>query len=319
MGATPRIGCIGELLVEFVCSGRNGHHLRPGTYGGPFPSGAPAIFIDQAARTGGTCIFVGAVGGDAFGKVILDRLIEDGVDARLIGIVKGVPTGSAFVSYNSDGSRDFVFNIVCSAAAQFDGSDATIATLGEFGLDVMHVSGSALGDPVMCDKVLRVCKALHAGGVKISFDPNLRKELIGNRAYFGAVQDMMDICSIFLPSEDDAAVLFPNEGLADFAPRLFAKGIDHVILKKGEHGAEGMSRSGDRVSLKAHKVEVLDPTGAGDCFCATFVTLIASGGYTLRQAMERANAAGALAVSKVGPMEGNSHLTVVEAFLAARS
>jgi sugar/nucleoside kinase (ribokinase family) len=82
-----------------------------------------------------------------------------------------VPTGTAFVSYNDDGSRDFVFNILLFAAAQFDDSDETIAAIEAFGLDVMHVSGSALGDAGMAGKVLRVVKALHKAGVAISFDP----------------------------------------------------------------------------------------------------------------------------------------------------
>ncbi len=316
MAGIPRIGCIGDLLVEFVCAHKNGRHRKIDTYTGPFPSGAPGIFIDQAARSGAACIFVGAVGDDSFGQVVLDRLIADGVDTRLIETVKGVPTGSAFVSYNDDGSRDFVYNIALSAAARFDGGDAVIAALTSFGIDVMHVSGSALSNPDMCAKVLRVCNTLHDEGMAISFDPNLRKELMGNPSYFDAVANIMAICTIFLPSEDDAAALFPGESFANFAPKLLARGMDFVVLKKGERGCEAKSRQGEHVSLKAHDVEVLDPTGAGDCFCATFVTLITGGRYSLRQAMERANAAGALAVGRVGPMEGNSRLAAIEALLA---
>jgi sugar/nucleoside kinase (ribokinase family) len=318
MSGGARIGCIGDLLVEFVCADRNGRHRRPGVYTGPFPSGAAGIFIDQAARVGAASIFVGAVGDDAFGQVVLDRLVGDGVDVRLIKVVTGVPTGTAFVSYNDDGSRDFVYNIALSAAARFGGDDATIAALTAFGLDVMHVSGSALGDANMCAKILRVCRALHAGGVRISFDPNVRKELIGDPAYFEAVREVMTICAIFLPSEDDAATLFPREDLATFTPRLFATGVDHVVLKKGERGVEGMSANGERVTLAGHQVEVLDPTGAGDCFCATFVALIATGAYGFEAALECANTAGALAVTKIGPMEGASHLATIEAFLEAR-
>ena len=85
--------------------------------------------IDQAAQVGGRCIFVGAVGDDAFGEVVLERLVQHGVEPKLIRVVKGVPTGTAFVSYNDDGSRDFVYNIILSAAAQFGGDDATIAEL----------------------------------------------------------------------------------------------------------------------------------------------------------------------------------------------
>lgn len=319
MERVARIGCIGDLLVEFVCASKNGRHSKVDTYTGPFPSGAAGIFIDQAARCGGACIFAGAVGDDAFGQVILDRLVEDGVDTRLIKTVKGVPTGSAFVSYNDDGSRDFVYNIVLSAAARFDGDDKAAKAIADFGVDVMHVSGSALSNPEMSAKVLHVCSALHASGVTISFDPNVRKELMGNPSYFDAIAAMLAISSIFLPSEDDAAALFPGKSLAEFAPTLFEKGMTHVVLKKGGNGSEVMSSSGEDVSLAAHHVDVLDPTGAGDCFCATFVTLLTAGQHTLAQVMARANAAGALAVTRIGPMEGNSHLGTIEAFLARQA
>ena len=137
----------------------------------------------------------------------------------------------------------------------------------------MHVSGSALGDGGMAAKVLRVCKALHDKGVAITFDPNVRKELIGNPAYFGAVKEIIGMASIFLPSDEDALTLFPGRALEDYAAELFANGARAVVLKKGDKGCEGVTREGERASFAAHKVTVLDPTGAGDCFCATFVTL----------------------------------------------
>ncbi len=69
------IGSIGELLVEFICTEKDGRNLRAGAYMGPYPSGAPGIFIDQAARIAksfdGRAAFAGAVGDDAFGRVIL--------------------------------------------------------------------------------------------------------------------------------------------------------------------------------------------------------------------------------------------------------
>jgi sugar/nucleoside kinase (ribokinase family) len=316
--ARPRIGCIGDLLVEIMATGKNGRHLRVETYKGPFPSGSSGIFIDQAARAGGDCIFVGGVGDDAFGQVILNRLKQDGVDTSLIKTVKGVPTGTAFVSYNDDGSRDFVFNITHSAAALFDGGDATIDALKAFKLDYMHVSGASLSNADMCASILRVCRALHADGVKISFDPNVRKELMGNASYFSAVNEIMNLCSIFLPSEDDAATLFPQQPFTQFAPPLLASHMDYAVLKKGAHGCEAMDKSVQHLKLPAHKVEAVDPTGAGDCFCATFVTLIAAKQLGFSDVLARANAAGALAVTQLGPMEGNSFLPDIEKFLATQ-
>jgi sugar/nucleoside kinase (ribokinase family) len=314
-----RIGCIGELLVEFTCTSRNGHNRRAATYAGPYPSGAAGIFIDQAAQVGGRCVFVGAVGDDAFGEIELDRLFEHGVDLTHIKVVKGAPTGTAFVSYNDDGTRDFLFNIVHSAAAQFDASDATIAALVDFGLDALHVSGSALSDAGMARKVMRVARALHNSGGAISSDPNVRKELIGDPSYFGAVNELMDIAAIFLPSEEDAQALFPGRRLAEFAREMFAKGTRAVVLKKGDKGSEGLTRDAEQASFGPHKVPVPDPTGAGDCFCATFVTLWAKGAFGFSDALARANAAGALAVTKVGPMEGNSNLGTIEEMLGGGS
>jgi len=71
---------------------------------GPFPSGAPAIFIDTVARLGHKGGIIGAVGNDDFGSCILKRLAEDGVDCRYINKLPGT-TATAFVTYFKNGSR----------------------------------------------------------------------------------------------------------------------------------------------------------------------------------------------------------------------
>lgn len=310
------IGSLGELLVEFVATEKNGRHQCVGAYTGPFPSGAPGIFIDQAARLGASTIFAGAVGDDAFGAVIRDRLESAGVSPALLRTVAGVPTGSAFVSYNDDGSRDFVFNIAHSAASHFPTGNEAVAGLREFGTRVFHISGSTLGNAVMAEAALDICRALHDEGVRISFDPNIRKELLGEPRYGEVVGQLTQLASYFLPSVEDAAVLFPGEAFESYAERLLAAGADYVVLKRGEEGCMGMALNGVSASLPAHAVSVVDPTGAGDCFCATFVALIAAGRHDFRAALEYANAAGALAVGRLGPMEGNSSPAEIEAFLA---
>ena len=85
---------------------------------GPFPSGAPAIFIDQVAKLGQPCGIVSCVGNDDFGLVNLDRLSADGVDVNAVEVRDGYATGSAFVRYRDDGARDFVYNIKNSACGQ---------------------------------------------------------------------------------------------------------------------------------------------------------------------------------------------------------
>ncbi len=313
------IGSLGELLVEFVCTEKDGGNARASTYVGPYASGAPGIFIDQAARVGARAIFAGAVGDDAFGQVLRDRFADVGISDALIRTVAGVPTGSAFVSYNDDGSRDFVFNIAHSAASHFPSGSTAIEALLRFGLAAFHISGSTLGDSAMAASALAICRTLHGRGVAISFDPNIRKELLADPAYMHTVRALLAMSTFVMPSVEDAAVLFAGETFEAFAGRLVAKGARFVVLKRGDKGCIGRDAAGRVAAFDAHDVDVVDPTGAGDCFCATFVALTTSGAFPFRDALERANAAGALAVGKVGPMEGNSSLAEIERFLESRA
>ena len=302
------IASIGELLVEFVCVDKDSHHLTPVAYVGPFPSGAPGIFIDQVARIAGAAMFAGAVGDDAFGRVLLDRLRRAGVRDDLIRVIPGVPTGTAHVAYNSDGSREFVFNIAGSAAGHLpDAADAMIRA----GVTCLHISGSTLGDPGMRATALALCLALHGQGVTISIDPNIRTELMRDAGYLQVVRTIMQMATYVLPSDVDAEALWPGQDFAQWAQGL--TGPKAVVLKRGNKGCMAFA---DRViALPAHSVPVIDPTGAGDCFCATFVALM-QGGHDLTFALTHANAAGALAVSRLGPMEGNSDLPTIQTFLA---
>ena len=307
------IGSIGELLVEFICTEKNSHNLSPAPYIGPVPSGAPGIFIDQAAKIAGQAIFAGAVGDDAFGRVLLDRLRASGVSDALICVVPGVPSGTAHVGYNTDGSRDFVFNIAHSAAGNLPRGEGFAAKFLLAGTRILLISGSTLGDPGMRAVASDLCERLNAAGVAISIDPNIRPELMRDAGYLEVVRRMVAMAEYVLPSDADAELLWPGVDFADWAGPLIRNGAQAVVLKRGDQGCIGMDVS-QTLTLPAHKMAVVDPTGAGDCFCATFVALMQAG-HDLTFALTRANAAGALAVGSLGPMEGNATLAEINAFL----
>ena len=110
---------MGELLVE-IMRPRAGMTLgEQGTFLGPFPSGAPGIFIDTVARLGHSAAIVSGVGDDDFGRCILDRLQADGVNTDLVQVIPGRSTAVAFVTYFEDGSRKFIFH--------WDGTPAVMA------------------------------------------------------------------------------------------------------------------------------------------------------------------------------------------------
>src|SRR5690606_29925161 len=101
---------VGEILVEVMATEVGQKFNETGLFNGPYPSGAPAIFIDQAAKCGSSTSIVSAVGNDGFGKINLERLQADGVDTSQIKVLNNQSTGVAFVTYKENGDRDFIYH-----------------------------------------------------------------------------------------------------------------------------------------------------------------------------------------------------------------
>ena len=119
-----KIVTLGEVLVEIMATKRGQGFRTPGYFLGPYPSGAPAIFIDQVAHLNYPCGIISCVGDDDFGHLNIDRLKRDGVDVSAIKVISDSTTGSAFVTYKVNGERDFIFNISqqCLCSYISDGS-----------------------------------------------------------------------------------------------------------------------------------------------------------------------------------------------------
>ena len=306
-----QIVTIGEILVEIMATRVGQSFLEPGLFAGPYPSGAPAIFADQAARVGARTAMISCVGPDDFGTLNLNRLAASGVEVAAIRRVPGTTTGSAFVTYRPDGSRDFIFNIANSAAAALDASQLEPATFR--GCRYFHVMGSSLFSARIAAAVRRGLALARGEGAQISFDPNIRKELLGLPDVTATITDVLAVTDVLLPSEADLEHLCPGQDEAQALASLLDAGRSMILLKKGALGSVYQDRQ-QRIATPAFPAEEVDPTGAGDCFGGTFLACLALG-VPIERALRLANAAGALAVGKKGPMEGNSTMAELEAFL----
>lgn len=291
---------IGEILVEIMASTRGQGFLSPLPLTGPYASGAPAIFIDQCAKIGGRAAMIGAVGADDFGTMVRERLARDGVDILAVAVLPDYPTGTAFVRYREDGSRDFVFNIARSAAGQIRLTPAAEAVIGTAGH--LHVMGSALGIPYLEAPLTAALQALAARGGSLSLDPNLRKELMGP-ATLSWLEKLLPRTDILLPSGDELLLVGGARTEAEALATLFQRGIAEIVLKRGDRGATAFLASGERIEAPAFVVAERDPTGAGDCFGGAYVALRRQG-ESVATALRFASAAGARNVTLEGPMEG---------------
>ncbi len=306
---------IGEILVEIMATERGDGFLEPVKLIGPFPSGAPAIFIDQAARFGQPAAIIGCVGDDDFGRVNLNRLRRDGVDVSGVRIDPEAATGSAFVRYRTDGSRAFVFNIKQSASGRIELDEAARAVLDRS--DHLHVMGTALFSPKIVDIVLKAAQAVKARRGAISFDPNLRPEMLNLPGLREACEELFRRCDLFLPSGPELTLFTTAKEEKAAVAEILAGGVRAVVHKRGPEGASYFDAT-MRLTQPGFKVEEVDPTGAGDSFGATFVSCWLRDMPPAR-CLAYAAASGALAVTRQGPMEGASSRADLDSFLAARS
>ena len=95
---------------------------------------------------------------------------------------------------------------------------------------------------------------------------------------------------------------------------LWTMGVREVVLKKGLQGCDYYDRN-NLISKPSFSVKEVDATGAGDTFGGTFVACRVLG-YPPERSLQLANAAGALAVSAMGPMEGASTEKELEGFIS---
>ena len=254
---------------------------------------------------------IGAVGEDDFGRVNLDRLIRDGVDVSAIAVDRAMPTGSAFVRYRADGSRDFVYNIATSAAARFGWTDAVEDLVVRAGH--LHVMGSALSMPNAWEVIDRAAKRIKTRGGSVSLDPNLRKELRYDDATEAQFARLVAMSDLLLPSGEELERAAGVAGEAAAVARLLDLGVTEIVLKRGADGATCFRRDG-RTDAFAFGVEEVDPTGAGDCFGGAYLACRRLG-MPVEQALTYGCAAGARNVTRRGPMEGAGTWAELDEFI----
>lgn len=291
---------MGEMLVEIMREHEDIPLSQAGTFKGPYPSGAPAICIDTAARLGCRTAIIGGVGRDDFGKCLLDRLRQDGVDVSHVLESEERATGCAFVTYFGDGSRKFIFHMGNTPAVE-----AKAPGPGEFrDVKYMHIMGcSLMSNPVFAQEILKTMRLFAEEGAKISFDPNIRKELFTDESIHEVIREVMEHTAVFLPGVGELLLITGQETVEKAVDICFTyPRMETVVLKNGAKGSRIYQR-GHVEEVGAYQVEQADATGAGDCFDGAFLAGLVQG-KSVKEAAQMGAAAGALNAAAFGPMEG---------------
>ncbi len=168
------------------------------------------------------------------------------------------------------------------------------------------------------ERIINTAISFAQKGAKISFDPNIRPELLGNRTIDELLGDVLDNCSVILPGIEELKMMTGVDGIDDAVDKLFNyANMELVALKKGSQGCTVYDRA-QKVDCAPYIIDAVDPTGAGDCFDAALLCGLLED-KSLQDCARMASAAGALNTTKLGPMEGDISVANLDKLIGLES
>ncbi|MDN3312008.1 carbohydrate kinase [Microbacterium oryzae] len=274
---------IGEALIDIVAAADGAtEHV----------GGSPANVALGLGRLGVDVALLTRIGADERGARIAARLGDSGVHILPEAVVPAA-TSTATARIGTDGSATYAFDIDWSLPEAV-APTAKVVHTGSIAAFLEPGAASVLA-------ILRTCDA-----AEITFDPNIRPALVGDRATaFARFQEIAAASTVVKMSDEDAGWLFPDVPVDEVAKRVLALGPRMVAVTLGADGAL-LATAEHVVRIPPVRVDVVDTLGAGDTFMASLIrSLVNAGSRDLDEgAMESigraAAAAAAVTVSRAG-------------------
>jgi len=258
-----------------------------------------------ARRTGGAVAMVGRVGRDTFGDQLLDGLRREGIDVS--GVRRDeAPTGVALITVDEKGEN----TIALAPGANRSVSPADVA-LAEGTLKSSKICLAQLEIPV--EAVLESLSRARSLGVATLL--NVAPAVVVPPKLWHDV-------TIAILNEGELDLTVGRVGksgeaaLVEQVRALLALGPEVVIVTRGGDDTLAMVRGQEPIWVAPPRVRVVDTVGAGDAFVGTFAaTFQGISKSALYSALSFANAAGALATTKIGAQPSLPLRADVEALL----
>lgn len=261
--------------------------------------GSCNIFACQAAKLGLRVGVIGRVGDDDFGRLVLRRLVESGVDVQHVIVDPALKTGLGI--------------------ALCQGSDRAILTyLGSL---------NAIFPDDINDDLLRSARHLHHGsyflqtnlspaipdifararsfGLSTSLDTNWDPE----EKWDGTIGHTILLTDIFMPNEQEARFISRTSNVEEAIRKFQEMGVALITVKLGEQGALAVSKEG-RYKCVLSPSTGGDSIGTGDSFDAGFLVGWLRG-LPLEQCLKIASHCGREVAAHIGGIRGQPNWPTV--------
>ncbi len=290
----PRVLVIGETLIDVV--------ERPGGSREEFVGGSPCNVAVGLARLGMPVELLTSIGDDNYGNKIVEYLERASV-ALVGGSQHHGRTSTARASLDDRGAAEYSFDIIWDLGEAGQVSKPVAVHTGSVAC-VLEPGATRVREEI--DRL-----APHA---TITFDPNIRPDLMGEREDArDHVEKIVRLSDVVKVSSEDIAWLYPDQDPRTVATQWLTRGPAVVFVTAGAKGSFGAARNA-MVEFATPKVDVVDTVGAGDAFMAGIIEGLAHEGLLGVEAREHLHKIDVESLHRVGEFAAHvAGLTVAKA------
>ena len=242
-----------------------------------------------AKRLGANTYFIGAVGEDEAGKLMLELLSEEEINLDAVAHVKGEATGQAYIMVDDLGQNSIMIHAGANNAFTPEHVQAHQAIIEKSDFIIAQFE-SHLASTIQAFEIAK------KAGVKTILNPAPAMEKVP--------EELLRLTDIIIPNETETEILTgvkitDEASMQKAAQKLHDLGIEGVIITVGSKGAY-YDVHGENGIVPAFKVEAKDTTAAGDTFIGALSTVLKKDLSNLQAAISYGNQASSLTVQRFG-------------------
>ncbi|WP_105614822.1 carbohydrate kinase family protein [Vallitalea okinawensis] len=234
---------------------------------------------------------VSGVGNGHRGKIIMDYLIEQGLNTAFIKPEDG-STGYCLTLLDETGERTFL---------TFKGCEETLTDqiltedlLGN--MSYAYVTGYYLLNSQYKDEKLALLRQLKRNGTKIVFDPGSLVDTMD----IDFLKSVLKLAHIMIPNKTEVDKIINKLNIKkEFHKWCLENDSELIIIKNGRQLLNVYTQD-NHYQLEPYSVSAIDTTGAGDSFAGGFIYSLINR-KSIEESMKIASACGAIATTFLEP------------------
>ena len=304
--------CIGEILVDIFDDGKNRTTL---------PGGAPFNVASNALLYTKDVSFVGAIGNDDNGKLLLNEANKKGFKDLNIKVLDDKYTSRAIVTL-SNGERSFRFERSEGADYQLSINDIDINKIKDD--DIVHIGSLMLSTDVGRNFYHELIHKIRANSkAKISFDINYRDDIFNSqdeakKTFINALKE----ADILKFSIEELELLTSKKDILE-SLEILLNDKQIAVVTLGKDGSI-FYHNHHLVKVDTYKIKPVDTTGAGDAFYSYFLASLINHPHFINDDdqiayyLKRANVVGGLTTLKKGAINVAPKEEQIDEFIASK-